>query len=177
VLKYTCDGVLTLFSFLYHLMQKRRQTPICSFRFHFIMEKNQSVLKLYSNNIDNLHKINQQIGTIIHYGTYPSLNTKLADAIAGLMASCYVKIKQRRHAIDSHDFRTFKHEPSIFPLPWPLISPSLLTWYKILSTLLRDHARTSNLQLIVRHTWHRCEEVSGVPKIFPFKKIYKSQSR
>ena len=106
-----------LVSLLYNLMQKRRQTPIRSFRFYFIMEKTQLVLKLYSNNIDNLHENNQQIETIIHYGTYPSLNMKLTDAIRGLMASCHVKIKQRRHAIDSHDFRTFKHEPSIFPLP------------------------------------------------------------
>lgn len=165
------------FFLLYNLKQKRRQIPISSFRFYFIMSKNQSVLKLYTNNIDNLHETSQQIETIIHYGPYPSVNMKLADAIRGLMASCHVEIKQRRHAIDSHDFRTFKHEPSIFPLPWPLISPSLLTWYKILSTLLRDHARTSSLQLIVRHTWQRCEEVSGVPKIFRFKKISKSPSR
>jgi len=81
------------------------------------MSKNQSVLKLYTNNIDNLHETSQQIETIIHYGPYPSVNMKLADAIRGLMASCHVEIKQRRHAIDSHDFRTFKHEPSIFPLP------------------------------------------------------------
>jgi hypothetical protein len=81
------------------------------------MEKNQLVLKLYSNNIDDVHKNNQQIETIMHYGPYPSLNVKVADAIRGLMASCHVKIKQRRHAIDSHDFLTFKHEPSVFPLP------------------------------------------------------------
>jgi hypothetical protein len=60
-------------------------------------------------------------------------------------------------------------------LPWPLISPSLLTWYEILSTLLHDHARTSSLQLIIIHTWQKCEEVSGVPKIFSFKKICKSR--
>jgi hypothetical protein len=81
------------------------------------MEKNQLVLKLYSNNIDNVNENNQQIETIMRYGPYPFLNMKVADAIRGLMASCHVKIKQRRRAIDSHDFLTFKHKPSVFSLP------------------------------------------------------------
>ena len=46
-------------------MQKRRQTPIYSFRFYFVMEKNQSVLKLYSNTVDNMHEKSQEIETII----------------------------------------------------------------------------------------------------------------
>jgi hypothetical protein len=36
-------------------------------------------------------------------------------AIGGLIALCRVKIKQRKRVIDSHDIRTFKHEPSTVP--------------------------------------------------------------
>jgi hypothetical protein len=49
------------------------------------------------------------------------MRIKFTAAIGGLIALYRVKIKQRKRVIDSHDIRTFKHEPSTFLSTWPLI--------------------------------------------------------
>jgi hypothetical protein len=77
-------------------------------------------------------------------------------AIGGLISLCRVEIKQRKRLIDSHDIRTFKHEPSAFLSTWPLIPRSLR------SSVPCDHARLDSwLRLLPVTDRHLAEMWEG----------------